>query len=271
MRRYPDPADFGSWNYSYASQLYATTLFTSARVNAGICTTLSILIIRDTHPTAGLVSARVWALRSERMGAEGGLRRRVKGLSEAGFRARFGTETQCRAALFAARPRRPWGRRSCGDGSAALRLMGQGLGLPGLRPWPLCCARQPCRLAVQPLQAPGRADRRDGVPLDQIAADDVVPGDLPPDPEQGRDVVGRAGPPAGHTAADRLAAQAQADGGDGSARGHKAQARRPGRGRRRLSRRRSARAASAAAVPPARRRSWPPSRRRPSASPGGCA
>lgn len=35
------------------------------------------------------------------MSTEGGLRRRVKGLSEAGFRARFGTETQCRAALFA--------------------------------------------------------------------------------------------------------------------------------------------------------------------------
>ena len=33
------------------------------------------------------------------MGAESGLRRRVKGLSEAEFRARFGTETQCRAAV----------------------------------------------------------------------------------------------------------------------------------------------------------------------------
>ena len=33
------------------------------------------------------------------MGAESGLRRRLKGLSEAEFRQRFGTEAQCRAAL----------------------------------------------------------------------------------------------------------------------------------------------------------------------------
>ena len=40
------------------------------------------------------------------MGAEGGLRRRVKGLSEAEFRQRFGTEAQCRSALFQLR----WGK-----------------------------------------------------------------------------------------------------------------------------------------------------------------
>ena len=34
------------------------------------------------------------------MGAEGGLRRRVRGLSEAEFRRRYGTEETCRAALF---------------------------------------------------------------------------------------------------------------------------------------------------------------------------
>jgi len=34
------------------------------------------------------------------MSAEIGLRRRVKGLSEAEFRQRFGTEAQCQAALF---------------------------------------------------------------------------------------------------------------------------------------------------------------------------
>ena len=34
------------------------------------------------------------------MGMESGLRRRVKGLSEAEFRQRFGTEAQCRAALY---------------------------------------------------------------------------------------------------------------------------------------------------------------------------
>ena len=47
------------------------------------------------------------------MGAESGLRRRLKGLSEAEFRQRFGTEAQCRAALFAV-------------------ALGPGLGLPGL-------------------------------------------------------------------------------------------------------------------------------------------
>ena len=57
---------------------------------------------------------------------------------------------------------------------AVRAALGQGLGLPGLRPRPLCGAHQPCRLPVQPLQAPGRADRRDGVPLDQIAADQLV-------------------------------------------------------------------------------------------------
>ena len=36
-------------------------------------------------------------------------------------------------------------------------------------------------------------------------------------PEQGRDVVGRAGPPARHPAADGVAAQAQADGGNAGA------------------------------------------------------
>jgi hypothetical protein len=35
------------------------------------------------------------------MGTESGLRRRVQGLGEAEFRARFGSEAQCRAALFA--------------------------------------------------------------------------------------------------------------------------------------------------------------------------
>ena len=42
-------------------------------------------------------------MRSDRMGTESGLRRRVKGLSEAEFRGRYGSEVQCRAALFALR------------------------------------------------------------------------------------------------------------------------------------------------------------------------
>ena len=107
--------------------------------------------------------------------------------------------------------------------------------MPELRPRPLCRPQGPGGLSAQPLQAPGRPDRRHRVPLDQIAADHVVPGALPAEPAQGRDELGRAGAAAGHAPADRLAAQAQADGGDGGARGGEAQAPGPGRGRRRLS------------------------------------
>src|SRR3954453_20350040 len=53
------------------------------------------------------------------MGAESGLRRRVKGLSEAEFRQRFGTEAQCRAALFSLRWGRGWACPGCGHGGYA--------------------------------------------------------------------------------------------------------------------------------------------------------
>ena len=53
------------------------------------------------------------------MSTEGGLRRRVKGLSEAEFRARFGTETQCRAALFQLRWGQGWVCPACGHGRCA--------------------------------------------------------------------------------------------------------------------------------------------------------
>ena len=53
------------------------------------------------------------------MGAEGGLRRRVKGLSEAEFRQRYGTEAQCRAALFQFRWRQGWACPGCGHGGYA--------------------------------------------------------------------------------------------------------------------------------------------------------
>ena len=155
-------------------------------------------------------------------------------------------------------------------GGALCAALGQGLGLPGLRPRPLRRAQGPGGLPVQPLQAPGRPDRRHRVPLDQAAADHLVSGDLPPDPEQGRDELGRAGAPARHAAADRLADQAQADGGDGRrARPASPSSQAGSRSTTPISAA-SARAASAAGVRPARRRSWPRSRRRPSASPGGC-
>ena len=53
------------------------------------------------------------------MGAESGVRRRVKGLSEGEFRQRFGTEAQCRAALFALRWGKGWACPGCGHGGYA--------------------------------------------------------------------------------------------------------------------------------------------------------
>ena len=58
-------------------------------------------------------------MRSERRGAESGLQRRVRGLSEAAFRARFGAEAQCRAALFELRWGRGWTCPGCGHGRCA--------------------------------------------------------------------------------------------------------------------------------------------------------
>ena len=53
------------------------------------------------------------------MYAKDGLRRRVMGLSEADFRRRFGTETQCRAALFQLRWGKGWVCPACGHGRCA--------------------------------------------------------------------------------------------------------------------------------------------------------
>jgi DNA-directed RNA polymerase subunit RPC12/RpoP len=53
------------------------------------------------------------------MGAESRLRRWVKGLSEAEFRRRFGTEEACRAALFELRWGRGWVCPACGHGRCA--------------------------------------------------------------------------------------------------------------------------------------------------------
>ncbi len=53
------------------------------------------------------------------MGTESGLRRQVKGLSEAEFRQRFGGEAQCRAALFQLRWGRGWACPACGHGRCA--------------------------------------------------------------------------------------------------------------------------------------------------------
>ena len=71
------------------------------------------------------------------MGAESGLQRRVRGLSEAAFRARFGAEAQCRAALFELRWGRGWTCPGCGHGRCAE--------LEGPR-WSRPCGR--CKLGV---------------------------------------------------------------------------------------------------------------------------
>jgi DNA-directed RNA polymerase subunit RPC12/RpoP len=53
------------------------------------------------------------------MSAEKGLRRRVRGLSEAEFRERFGTEAACRATLFELRWGKGWVCPACGHGGYA--------------------------------------------------------------------------------------------------------------------------------------------------------
>ena len=53
------------------------------------------------------------------MGTESGLRRRVQGLSEADFRARFGSEEACRAMLFELRWGQGWSCPACGHGRCA--------------------------------------------------------------------------------------------------------------------------------------------------------
>ena len=151
------------------------------------------------------------------MGAESGVRRRVKGLSEGEFRQRFGTEAQCRAALFSLRWGKGWACPGCGHAGYA-ELKGRAV---------YQCNR--CKRQVG-LTA-GTVFHWTKLPLTG-----PVPGDLPPHAKQGRDELGRAGAAARHTAADRLADQAQADGGDGGARGGEAQARRAGGDGRRLSR-----------------------------------
>src|SRR5215212_11947245 len=103
------------------------------------------------------------------MAAAEGSRRAVKGLSEAGFRERFGTEEACRKALFEMRWR-------------------EGLACPG------CGGRSFCELKARRLFQRNRCKRQGRltagarrVPGQQAAADDLVRGHLPPGPGQERD------------------------------------------------------------------------------------
>ena len=201
------------------------------------------------------------------MSTEGGLRRRVKGLSEAGFRARFGTETQCRAALFALPA--ALGPPLLRDGSAALRCWGKGWVCPA-------CGHGRCaELASRAVWQCNRCKHQVGLTAGTVFHWTKLPlttwflaiyhltqskGGMS-SVELARRLGTRqptawllkhklmAAMEAREAAKPRLAGRVEVD--DAYLGGR-------------------ARAASAAAVPPARRRSWPRSRRRPSASPGGC-
>ena len=98
------------------------------------------------------------------MSTKNALWRRVKGLSAAEFRARFVSEVPCCA--------------------------GQGLGLSFLR------ARRYAELKGRAVYQCKRCKHQVGLTiLDQAVADDVIPDDLPPNPEQRRNIDGRAGLP----------------------------------------------------------------------------
>ena len=185
------------------------------------------------------------------MGTESGLRRRVKGLSEAEFRQRFGTEAQCRAALFQLRWGKGWACPGCGHGRCA-ELKGRavyqcnrckrqvGLTAGTVFHW----TKLPLTtwfLAIYHL-----SQSKGGMSSVELARR-----------------LGTRQPTAWLIKHKLMAAMA-------GARGREAQARRAGSRSTTPIWAGSARAASAAGVRPARRRSWPRSRRRPSASPGGC-
>ena len=110
----------------------------------------------------------------------------MKGLSEAEFRQRFGTEAQCRAALFQLRWGKGWACPGCGQGGYA-ELKGRAV---------YQCNR--CKRQVG-LTA-GTVFHWTKLPLTIwfLAIYHLTP-------EQGRDELGRAGAAAGHAPADGLA------------------------------------------------------------------
>ena len=185
------------------------------------------------------------------MGTESGLRRRVKGLSEAEFRQRFGTEAQCRAALFALRWGKGWVCPACGHGRCA-ELKSRAL---------YQCNR--CKHQVG-LTA-GTVFHWTKLPLTTwfLAIYHLTQSKGGMSSVELARRLGTRQPTAWLMKHKLMAAMEQ-----------RARPASPGsqagsRSTTPISAAR-ARAASAAGVPPARRRSWPRSRRRPSASPGGC-
>ena len=152
------------------------------------------------------------------MGAEGGLRRRVKGLSEAEFRRAPGRRSSA-------------GRRcsSCaGAGAGPARAAGM---------------ESYAELKGRMVYQCNRCKRQVGLTAGTVFHWTKLPltawflAIYHLSQSKGGMGCRSAGAPAGHAAADRLADQAQADGGDGGARGGEAQAGGPGGNGRRLSRR----------------------------------
>jgi transposase-like protein len=195
------------------------------------------------------------------MASAGGLRRAIKGLSEAEFRERFGTEEACREALFGMRWR-------------------EGLSCPA------CGGRSFCQLRTRRLFQCNRCKRQVRLTAGTVFQDTKLPlttwfvaiyhltqskGGIS-SIELGRRLGVKQGTawPMKHklrramaereAAKPKLAGRVEVDppvplrGPEGRLPTSAA----------------SARAASGAGAPPARRRSWPPWRPRPSASPGGC-
>ena len=156
------------------------------------------------------------------------------------FLARFGTDAQCRAYLFARRWPQGFCCQGCGHGAAYQPSAAADRGVRGLR---------------QAAFAAGRDDLR----ADQDRAGALVPGDLAGDLEQGRHLGDGAAAADGlRQLPDRLVLAAQDPQGDGPA-GPRAARRSGSRPTRRWSAVPSR--ASAAAVLPARR--WSPARSRP--------
>src|SRR3954467_9366857 len=126
------------------------------------------------------------------MASADGLRRAVRGLSEAAFRERFGTEAACREALFRMRWREGLTCPACGHrGFCALRTR-------------KVFQRNRCK--KQPSLAAGTVLQDAKPPLAAWFATIYHP-----DPGQGRHPLDRAGAAARGAAADGLAGEAQAD------------------------------------------------------------
>ena len=115
------------------------------------------------------------------------------------------------------------------SGGVVRMALEQGLVLPVLRPWRALPSEEARQAAVQSLQASGLGHRGHDLSQHQAAAEGLVPGDLPRQPEQGRDLLGGAWTAARRARGDRLADEAEDHGRDAGTRRGQAEAQGPGR------------------------------------------